>query len=211
MNRNSFRAGSIAGAVSWCCGIGTVFVTRGLNVQPTETVASKAEILSMVQQHTGMLLQFMALDMLFVIGYVIVYAAVFLAIPKEDRLIAGIGLGAGILGGLADMIENTLYIVYAIGALNGNTELAPSLPFHYYATGVKWMGAFAAIGMQLLVFPRRTLLERSIVALMCTFPVLGAVSIAWPALAPLRAIFFVVGLPLLVVYFHKRAVDAALA
>jgi hypothetical protein len=211
MNRNSFRAGSIAGAVAWCCGIATVFVTRGLNVQPTETVATKAEILAVTQQHTGMLLQFMALDMLFVIGYVTVYAAVFLAIPKEDRLIAGIGLGAGILGGLADMIENTLYIVYATGALNGNSEVVPSLPFHYYATGVKWMGAFAAIGMQLLVFPRRTMLERSIVSIMCTFPLLGAVSIAWPALAPLRAIFFVAGLPLLVVYFHKRAAEPAFA
>jgi hypothetical protein len=182
-----------------------VFVTRGLNVQPTETVATRAEILAMAQQHTGMLLQFMALDTLFVIGYVTVFATVFLAVPKEDRLIAGIGLGAGILGGLADMVENTLYIVYATAALHGNSELTPSLPFHYYATGIKWMGAFMAVGMQLLVFPRGTTLERTIVALMCTFPLLGAVSIAWPALAPLRAIFFVVGLPLLVVYFHKRA------
>ena len=159
----------------------------------------------MVREHTGTLLGFMAFDTIFVIGYVTVFAVTFLALAKEDRLIGGIGLGAGILAGLADMTENALYVVYGIGALQGNMELAPWLPLHYLATGVKWMAAFSAVGMQLLVFPRRTTLERSIVAVMCTFPVLGAVSIAWPALAPLRALFFVVGMPMLAVYFHKRA------
>jgi len=211
MRRNSFRAGCIAAAVAWCCGIGTLFITRGLNPQPTETVATKAEILAIAQQHTSMLLGFMALDTLFVIGYITVFATVFLAVAKEDRLIAGIGLGAGILAGLADMTENVMYIAYGTAALHGNSELAPSLPFHYYATGMKWIAAFTAVGMQLLVFPRGTLLERAIVAVMCTFPILGAVSIAWPDLAPLRAIFFVVGLPLLAVYFHKRASTAATA
>src|SRR5579864_2229358 len=211
MNKNSFRAGSIAGAIAWLCGISSGVVAHGLNVQPTETVATSQEVLGMAQQHTSTLLGFMALDTLFVIGYVTVFAVVFLAIPKEDRLIGGIGLGAGILAGLADMTENALYVVYGIAALHGNSELAPSLPFHYYATGVKWMAAFSAVGMQLLVFPRRTALERTIVGVMCTFPILGAVSIAWPSLALLRVLFFVVGLPLLVVYFHKRAAQAETA
>jgi len=201
----SFRAGSIAAVIAWCCGIGSAVVAHGLNVQPTETAATAQEILAMAQQHTDTLLGFMALDTLFVIGYVTVFAVIFLAIPKEDRLIGGIGLGAGILAGLADMTENALYVVYGLAALHGNSELTPSLPFHYYATSVKWMAAFTGVGMLLLVFPRRTALERTIVAVMCTFPVLGAVSIAWPTLAPLRAVFFVIGLPLLAVYFHKRA------
>jgi hypothetical protein len=113
----------------------------------------------------------------------------FLAIPKADPLLGGIGLGAGILAGLADTTENALYVVYALAATNNNTELAPWLPLHYLASGAKWMAAFAAVGIQLLVLPRRTVLERIIVAVMITFPVLGSVSIAWPALAPLRAIF----------------------
>jgi hypothetical protein len=204
MSRNSFRAGSIACVIAWCCGIGAALVAHGVNVQPTETVATKQEVLAMAQQHTHVLLGFMAFDMFFVIGYVTVFAVVFLTIAKEDRLIGGIGLGAGILGGLADMAENTLYVVYAMAALHGNTELAPSLPLHYYLTGLKWMAGFAGVGMQLLVFPRRTALERSIVAVMCTFPVSGAISIAWPALMPLRIIFALFGLPLLAVYFHRR-------
>lgn len=187
-----------------------MFVTRGVNVQLTEVVATSQEILAMARDHTSMLLGFMAFDTIFVIGYVTVFAVTFLAIPKEDRLIGGIGLGAGILAGVADMTENALYVVYALGALHGNMELAPWLPLHYLATSVKWMAAFTAVGMQLLVFPRRTALERSIVVVMCTFPILGAISTAWPALAPLRALFFVVGLPLLAIYFHKRATQPEL-
>ena len=109
------------------------------------------------------------------------------------------------------MTENALYVIYAFANVYHNTELTPLPPAHYLATGVKWMAAFAAVGMQLLVFPRRAKLERSIVAVMCTIPVLGAVSIAWPALAPLRAIFFVVGLPLLAGYFHRRARESTAA
>jgi hypothetical protein len=211
LNTNSFRAGTIAAVVAWCCGIGSAIVARGLNIQPTETVATSAEVLGMAQEHTGTLLGFMAFDTIFVIGYVTVFAVIFLCIPKEDRLIGGIGLGAGILAGFSDMTENALYVIYAFANVYHNTELTPWLPVHYLATGVKWMAAFAAVGMQLLVFPRRTKLERSIVAVMCTFPVLGAVSIAWPALAPLRAIFFVVGLPLLAGYFHRRARESTAA
>jgi len=211
LNENSFRAGSIAAGIAWICGIGSAIVAAGLNIQPTETVATSQQILAMARDHTSTLLRFMALDTIFVIGYVTVFAATFLAIPKEDRLIGGIGLGAGILAGLADMTENALYVIYALAARNGNTELTPWLPFHYLATGVKWMAAFAAIGMLLLVFPRRTILERAIVVVMATFPLLGAVSIAWPALAPLRAIFFVVGLPLLAVYFRRRANEVSSA
>lgn len=159
----------------------------------------------MARDHTSTLLGFMAFDTIFVIGYVTVFSVVFLAIPKDDRLIGGIGLGAGILAGLCDMSENALYVIYALGAMHGNADLAPWLPLHYLLTGIKWMAAFAAVSMQLLVFPRRTILERSIVAVMATFPIFGAVSIAWPDLAPLRAIFFVIGMPLFAVYFHKRA------
>lgn len=205
MSKNSFHAGSIAAATGWVCGIGSAVVARGLNIQPTETVATRQEILAMAQQHTSTLLGFMAFDTLFVISYVTVSAAIFLAIAKEDRLIGGIGLGAGILGGLADMTENAMYIVYATAALHGNTELTPSLPLHYYITGMKWMGGFAALGMQLLVFPRSTKLERTIVAVMCTFPIGGALSIAWPELMPLRFLFALICLPLLVIYFRKRA------
>src|SRR5579863_8451305 len=104
MNR-SFRAGSIAAAIAWLCGIATVFVTRGVNVQLTETVAISHEIMAMAREHTSMLLGFMAFDTIFVIGYVTVFAVIFLAILKDDHLIAGIGLGAGIIAGLADMTE----------------------------------------------------------------------------------------------------------
>jgi len=203
MNRRSFRAGSIAAAVAWCTAIASAVVSGGLDLQPTQEIASRQDVLTIVHDHTGALLGFMAFDTIFIMSYIAVFAVTFLAIPNEDRLLGGIGLAFGILAGLADMLENTLYIAYGTGAVRANPDLVPSLPFHYYVSTVKWLTAFAAVGLQLLVFPRGTRLERAIVGGMATFPVLGAISIAWPSLLPLRALFFLIGLPLMAVYFHR--------
>jgi hypothetical protein len=72
LDKNSFRAGSIAAVIAWCCGIGSAVVARGLQVQPTETVATSQQILAIAREHTGTLLGFMAFDTIFVNGYVTV-------------------------------------------------------------------------------------------------------------------------------------------
>jgi len=206
-DKKSFRAGSIAAIIAWCAGIGTVLVTRGIVVQGSELVEPRSKIAALISEHAEIVLRFMALDTLFVIGYVTVFAVLFLSVARENRLIAGIALGAGLVGALADTVENLFYITYATAALNGNS-IEPVLPFHYFASMLKWLGAFSAIGFFALVFPTRTTFERLLVILMCTFPLGGALSIAFPRLFLMRALFFVLGFPLFAVYFWQRARDS---
>ena len=203
-NSKLFRAGSIAAIVAWCAGIGTVLVTRGIVVQGSELVEPRSKIAALISNHAEIVLRFMALDTLFVIGYVTVFAVLFLSVAPENRLIAGIGIGAGLVGALADTFENLFYITYATAALNGNS-VEPVLPFHYFASMLKWLGAFSALGFFALVFPTRTTFERILVILMCTFPLGGALSIASPQFFLMRALFFVVGFPLFAVYFWQLA------
>lgn len=203
-SRNSFAAGAIAAAVAWVSGIAMTVLTRGVDLQVTQTVETKEKLLSIIQTQPDLLLKFMGLDTIFVIGYVVVFCALFLAVPPTDRLMAGVGLAAGLLAGAADTLENVLYITYGVGQLHGSA-VAPELPFHYYVSGLKWMSAFISVAITLLVFPRRTRLEKLLVLVMLSFPVGGALSIAYPDLLPLRALFFVIGMPLFAIYFTGRS------
>jgi hypothetical protein len=200
----SLRAGALAAVIGWIDAIAIAVLSRGADLQVTQTVETKAKLLAVIQTQPGLLLDYMSLDTLFVMSYLAVFAALFLCVPAGGRLIAALGLGFGILAGLSDMIENILYIVYGLGSLHG-ADVAPNLPFHYYVSMLKWIAAFTSVGLTTLVFPRRSALEWLIVLVMATFPLGGALSIARPELVPLRAIFFAVGLPLLAILFMRRA------
>jgi hypothetical protein len=200
----SLRAGAIAASIGWLAAIAMTVLSKGVDLQVTQTVEPQEKLVDVIRGQPGLLLDYMSLDTLFVISYLVVFGALFLCVPVGGRLTAALGLGFGILAGVSDMIENVLYIVYGLGSLHG-ASIAPALPFHYYVSQLKWIAAFTSIGLTTLVFPRRSLLEWLIVLVMATFPLGGALSIARPELAPLRAIFFVVGLPLLAILFARRA------
>jgi len=200
----SLRAGAIAAVIGWLAAIAMALLSKGVDLQVTQTVEAKEKLLGIIHAQPDLLLAYMSLDTLFVISYLAVFGALFLCVPAGGRLIAALGLGFGLLAGVSDMIENVLYIVYALGSLNG-AGVAPELPFHYYVSMLKWIAAFTSVGLTTLVFPRRSAFERLIVLVMATFPLGGALSIARPDLAPLRAIFFALGLPLLAILFTRRA------
>jgi hypothetical protein len=200
----SLRAGAIAAVIGWLAAIAMALLSKGVDLQVTQTVEGKEKLLGIIQGQPELLLHYMSLDTLFVISYLAVFGALFLCVPAGGRLIAALGLGFGVLAGVSDMIENILYIVYGLGSLHG-AGVAPELPFHYYVSMLKWIAAFTSVGLTTLVFPCRSAFERLIVLVMATFPLGGALSIARPDLAPLRAIFFVVGLPLLAILFTRRA------
>ena len=204
METRTLRAGGVAAAVAWVSGIGMTVLTNGADVQATQTVEVKDKLLAIVQHQPDLLLKVMGFDTLFVMGYATVFCALFAAVPRDGRLLAAVGLGFGLLAALCDTVENVLYGVYGLGGLH-HAVVIPELPFHYYVSSLKWAAAFTAVALLLLVFPRRTWLEGLISGVMATFPLGGALSIAFPDLLPLRALFFVVGMPLFALLFFRRA------
>ncbi len=200
------RAGAIGAATSWIAGLATFAITRGVDFQPSQTLEPTSDIQQLINNHADQLLAVMALDTLFVAGYLIVFAALFLLIPKEGRLIGAIGLAFGIFAGLGDLTENVIYVVEGLAAKHG-TELSLALPFQYYVSSLKWMAAFTSVGITLTVFPLRNNLERITALVMSTLPLGGALSIAYPDLLPLRVIFFVFGMPLFVLLFLRTKIE----
>jgi hypothetical protein len=203
----TLRAGGLAAILSWTSGLGLALVSRGADLQLSQAVESQERLRTMVAAHAQMLLEAMAWDGLFVTGYIVVFCALFALAPRSGRPVAALGLALGLLAGGADMVENALYVVYALSALH-HAAVAPDLPLHYYLSAIKWSSAFAAIGLLVLVFPRRDSLERAATWVMISFPAIGAVSTAYPSLAPLRSLFFVVGMPVFAWLFFTRAAAA---
>ncbi len=200
----TLRAGGVAAGVAWLSGVSMTLLTKGADVQASQTVELKDKLLTIVQAQPDLLLKVMGFDTLFVMGYATVFCALFAVVPRDGRLLAAVGLGFGLLAALCDTVENVLYGVYGLAGLH-HVPFTPELPFHYYVSSLKWISAFGAVGFLTLVFPRRSWFEWLVSAVMVTFPLGGALSIAFPDLLPLRALFFVVGMPLFAVLFFRRA------
>ena len=200
----TLRAGGVAAGIAWLSGVSMTLLTKGADVQATQTVELKDKLLAIVHTQPDLLLKVMGFDTLFVMGYATVFCALFAVVPRDGKTLAGIGLGFGLLAALCDMVENMLYGVYGLAGLH-HVPVTVELPFHYYVSSLKWVSAFSAVGLLTLVFPRRTWFEWAISAVMVTFPLGGALSIALPDLLPLRALFFVAGMPLFAILFFRRA------
>ena len=114
-NAASLRAGAIAAVIGWVAAIAMGLLTKGVDLQVTQTVETKEKLTGIIGTQPALLLDYMSLDTLFVISYIAVFGALFLCMPVGGRLIAALGLGFGILAGLSDIIENVLYIVVRRG------------------------------------------------------------------------------------------------
>jgi hypothetical protein len=201
-------AGALGAILSWTSGIGLALVSRGADLQLSDAVESQERLRAMVAGHPQLLLKAMAWDGLFVTGYVVVFCALFALTRRNGRLVAALGLLLCLVAGACDMVENALYVVYALGALH-HAAVAPDVPVHYYLSALKWSSAFAGIGVLALVFPRRDSLDRAASWAMISFPVLGGLSTAYPSLAPLRGLFFLIGMPVFAWLFFSRAAAGA--
>jgi hypothetical protein len=70
---------------------------------------------------------------------------------------------------------------------------------------LKWAGAFVTLFPFGVAFPRGTLFEKILIALMLLFPLVGVLGIANPPLVAVRGLFFLVGMPLFAVYFWQQS------
>ena len=114
------------------------------------------------------------------------------------------GLGAGLITGILDAVENSFYLTYAFESLHGVQLTDPALPLIYIITNLKWMGAFVAFAAFVLVWPRKGLLEWLISAVMSLFIIIGVLGLVIPELVDYRGLFFFVGMFLFGLYFRQR-------
>jgi hypothetical protein len=176
-----------------------------VNLQPGSVPLPVEEFVRPTNEHTDAGLGFFGGDSLFILSYLLVFAGLYAVTAERARPFALVGMGAGVLTALFDATENAFLITYALSAKNGMPLTNPDLPLVYILTNLKWMAAFATLYAFGIVFPRRTGLEWVIAALSLVFPLVGVLGVANPSLVAMRALFFLVGMPVFAWYFWNEA------
>ena len=203
----TFQAAALAALAAFVCAILLGFVFRapdpGVSLQPV-TPGAITEFVRPINEYPELMLRFLASDTLFVLSYLVVFAGLYATVVDRARVVAIIGLGAGVLTALFDATENAHFITYAAASLNGVPLTDPDVSTVYVLANLKWMGAFATLGIFGLVWPREERLGWILSALMLLFVVVGVLGIAVPGLILLRGLFFLVGMPLFAWHFWRQ-------
>jgi hypothetical protein len=148
-------------------------------------------------------LMFFASDSVFVMGYVLVFAGLYVVTAERARIFAKLALGLGIATAAFDTLENTVFISYSLGANAGFTLDNAALPLIFIVTNLKWLAAFGTMLTFGLIFPRRDSLSWVISGLMVVFTVVGVAGIVFPNLIAWRGLFFLIGMPLFAWFFWQ--------
>ncbi|MBU0494594.1 MAG: hypothetical protein KKA73_10555 [Chloroflexi bacterium] len=180
------------------------FSNPSLVLQPSDAVGPATEFARATNEAPALALQLFAADSLFILSYLVVFCGLHATVVYRGRVLAWIGLGAGVLAAVFDAIENAFFITYALQALAGVPLKDPDLPLVYIVGNLKWMSAFAAFYALGLAWPRDGWLNRTIAGLMLLFTLVGVLGVAIPGLVALRGVFFLIGMPLFAWYFWQQ-------
>jgi len=152
-------------------------------------------------------LAFFAADSLFVLSYLFVFAGLYELTKGRGRVLATIGLGAGLLTGLFDATENAHFITYALLVKSGVPLTDPAIIPITILGNLKWLASFATLYAFGLIFPTTGWFNRTLVGLMLIFPIFGVLGVAQPALVDWRGLFFFLGMPLFAWAFWRGRVE----
>ncbi len=174
----------------------------GVSPQPYAT--SSAMFRAPFVEHSDAVLLFFVGDTLLPIGYALVFVGLYAVTAERGRLFALVGLGAGVALALLDVTENAIFISYALLAQQGVAVGDPPMLLLHVITTLKWTMSFACLLAFGVVFPRRTTLEKGMVALMLVYPFMGAWGVANGVARHLRGPFLLLGMVLFAVYFGHQ-------
>jgi hypothetical protein len=204
-----YRAAAIAAVVAFCCtlimGFGPKPPKGKPGLQPTHPTGPADDFMYASQEHADKALIFFAADSLFVLSYSIAFLGMYAVAATRSRALAGFGLGAGLLAGALDAIENAFLITYALLAKACAPLPEPALPLIYILANLKWMAAFATFYAFGLVWPRGHWRGWLIAAIMLAFPIVGLLALLFPVLAEIRGAFLLVGMPVFAWDFFARS------
>lgn len=212
MNRKLIYQGTaFAAAIAFVAiviqAIASFSLPAGVQVQPGLPLSS-SEFLVASTDYADITLGFFGADTLFVLSYLIVFAGIYTLTRETAPPFAMIGLLAGVFTALMDTVENGYFITYALAGRAGVTAPAPDFMLPFLLGHLKWAGAFATLYIFGVAFPRRTLFDKILLALMLLFPLIGVLGIANPLLVALRGLFFLGGMPLFAIYFWRESQKA---
>lgn len=199
------RAAAIAALVAFVAvlfmGFGVTVPDAAVRLQPDPVPLR--EFAAASNHYPDQALAFFAADSLFVLSYLMVFAGLYELTKGRGRVLAALALGAGILTGLFDAIENAHFITYALLVKNGVPLTDPAITLVGILGNLKWMASFATLYGFGLIFPTQGWLNRIVIGLMLLFPLLGVLGVAFPALIEVRGLFFLLGMPLFAATFWR--------
>ena len=208
-DRVTFQAAAVAALIAFCCtlvmGFGVHPPDGAPGLQPTHPTGPASDFVRPSNEYPERVILFFTADSLFVLSYTIAFAGLYAIVAGRSRLLASIGLGAGLLSALLDAAENAFLITYALLARNGAPLTDPALPAIYVLANLKWMAGFCTFYAFGLAWPREGWLGWALSALMLLFPLVGILAIPWPALVGIRGIFLLIGMPLFAWDFWRRS------
>ena len=171
------------------------------SLQPSDMAMPEADFLKPVIEAPELMIRFFTADSFLILGGIFVYMGMFAVVTERSRLIAGTGLGIGLITILLDLTENAFLISYAQQSVNGAAVTAPALPLLYVIANLKMTGSFAGFLVFGLSWPRRGIIEWMLSSLMILYAVIGVLSLASPGFTLFRGILFLLCFVFFVYYF----------
>jgi hypothetical protein len=207
MKKSAFQSAAIAGMVGFISVLLMLLVnmvlTPGAEVQPSLPIHDMAGFFELVEHNPRIVLTYYAADYLFAFSYIVVFVGLFQCVADKAMRIAVVGLIFGIMTGLLDILENSIF-VSAVLAEETSTYLDQSRFLIYVVARIKWIGAYAFFYVIILLWTRKHWFDWLLWIVMLLFVLLGIASIALSALTAFSSLFLVVGMLLFAVHFMRQ-------
>jgi len=199
-------------AIATVLGMVAIFVLTGVGQDPLQFIHSPADYGALLLKQPTALRACLALDNLFIVFYetTFVTLAILAVRAGGDRTLARVALGALLLTGALDLVENCHFMVMLGAAEGGVLPSSGEIAAQVMESLVKFHVSYFALFLVAVVFPRATAAGRTLAALSwgVQLPVGILVYVTPPAIAvPLvfvRFTYFVVALALVAVVFGAR-------
>ena len=171
-----------------------------VSLQPTDTALPVVEFLKPINEAPELMLRFFTADSFLILSGILLYLGMYSIVAERSRLVAGVGLGIGLLTILLDCSENAFFISYAQQSIRG-VHLAPALSLIYIIAHLKAMGSYGGFLIFGLAWPRETKLDWTLSSLMVLYSITGVLSLVIPGVLFVRGIILLFCMAFFAFYF----------
>lgn len=175
-----------------------------VDIQPSANPGTIDNFVKATNDYTDSARLFFAADMVFAMSYTLLFAAIFTVVRPYQPFFAYFGLAFAIAAGLCDLIENSLYLSYAVRAANGVPLENPAIVLLSVLTTLKWVGASGVFIAYCFAFPLTTWAGRLSVITMATVPLVILAGYAFSDWMSYKNSIFILPLPFVLYYLWKQ-------